>query len=206
VENVCAMVEGVKALGLETCATLGMLTPAQAHRLKCSGLDYYNHNLDTAPEFYGEIITTRTYRDRLDTLDAVRGAGIAVCCGGIVGMGEGANDRAGLIAALASLPAHPESVPINMLVQVAGTPLEGVARLDPLEFVRTIAVARICMPKSVVRLSAGREDMSEETQALCFLAGANSIFYGPKLLTTPNPGRDRDMRLLDKLGLRPMEP
>jgi len=205
VENVCAMVEGVKALGLETCATLGMLTPGQAQRLKGSGLDYYNHNLDTSPEFYGEIITTRTYQDRLDTLDAVRDAGIHVCCGGIVGMGEGADDRAGLIATLASLPVHPESVPINMLVQVEGTPLAGEHKLDPLEFVRTIAVARITMPKSVVRLSAGREDMSEATQALCFLAGANSIFYGPKLLTTPNPGRDRDMALLDKLGLRPME-
>jgi biotin synthase len=206
VENVCAMVEGVKALGLETCATLGMLTPAQASRLKLSGLDYYNHNLDTSPEYYGAIITTRTYQDRLDTLGAVRDAGINVCCGGIVGMGEGAEDRAGMIVALASLPVHPESVPINMLVQVEGTPLATGQRFDPLEFVRTIAVARITMPKSVVRLSAGREDMSEETQALCFLAGANSIFYGPKLLTTPNPGRDRDMALLDKLGLRPMEP
>jgi biotin synthase len=174
-------------------------------RLKDAGLDYYNHNLDTSPEFYGAIITTRVYRDRLDTLGAVRDAGINVCCGGIVGMGEGAEDRAGLIATLASLPVHPESVPINMLVRVEGTPLAGQPTLDPLEFVRTIAVARITMPKSVVRLSAGREDMSEETQALCFLAGANSIFYGPKLLTTPNPGRDRDMALLDKLGLRPME-
>jgi biotin synthase len=204
-EQVCAMVEGVKALGLETCATLGMLTGEQASRLKASGLDYYNHNLDTSPEFYGEIITTRTYRDRLDTLDHVRDAGINVCCGGIVGMGEGLDDRVGMITTLANLPVHPESVPINMLVQVEGTPLEGVAKLDPLDFVRTIAVARIAMPASVVRLSAGREDMSEETQALCFLAGANSIFYGPKLLTTPNPERDRDMRLLDKLGLRPME-
>ena len=205
VESVCAMVEGVKALGLETCATLGMLTADQALRLKRSGLDYYNHNLDTSPEYYGAIITTRTYQDRLDTLDHVRSAGINVCCGGIVGMGEGAEDRAGMIVALASLPVHPESVPINMLVQVEGTPLATGRTLDPLEFVRTIAVARICMPKSVVRLSAGREDMSEETQALCFLAGANSIFYGPKLLTTPNPERDRDMRLLDKLGLKPME-
>jgi len=206
VENVCAMVEGVKALGLETCATLGMLTAGQAKRLKRSGLDYYNHNLDTSPEFYGEIITTRVYRDRLDTLGRVRDAGIHVCCGGIVGMGEGAEDRAGLIAELASLPVHPESVPINMLVQVEGTPLAASqTKLDPLEFVRTIAVARIAMPKSVVRLSAGREDMSEATQALCFLAGANSIFHGPKLLTTPNPSRDRDMALLDKLGLRPME-
>jgi biotin synthase len=182
-----------------------MLTPAQAGRLKAAGLDYYNHNLDTSPEYYGAIITTRTYQDRLDTLAAVRAAGIAVCCGGIVGMGESAEDRVGLIAALASLPVHPESVPINMLVQVEGTPLAGGEKLDPLEFVRTIAVARIAMPKSVVRLSAGREDMSEETQALCFLAGANSIFYGPKLLTTANPGRDRDRALLDKLGLRPME-
>jgi biotin synthase len=206
VENICAMVEGVKALGLETCATLGMLTPAQARRLKQGGLDYYNHNLDTSPEFYGEIITTRTYQDRLDTLTAVRDAGIHVCCGGIIGMGENAEDRIGMIATLASLPAHPESVPINMLVQVEGTPLMGRPKLEPLEFVRTIAVARITMPKSVVRLSAGREDMSEEMQALCFLAGANSIFYGPKLLTTPNPDRDRDMKLLDKLGLRPMDP
>ncbi|MBM3528181.1 MAG: biotin synthase BioB [Alphaproteobacteria bacterium] len=204
-DRVCAMVEGVRALGMETCATLGMLTPEQAGRLKDSGLDYYNHNLDTSPEFYGEIITTRTYKERLETLDAVRAAGIHVCCGGIVGMGERRDDRIGMIATLASLPVHPESVPINMLVRVEGTPLAAEAALDPLEFVRTIAVARICMPKSVVRLSAGREDMSEEMQALCFLAGANSIFYGPKLLTTPNPGRDRDMALLDRLGLRPME-
>jgi len=207
-EQVCAMVAGVRALGLETCATLGMLTPAQAGRLKASGLDYYNHNLDTSPEYYGAIITTRTYTNRLDTLAAVRAAGIAVCCGGIVGMGEGVEDRAGLIAALASLPVHPESVPINLLVRVEGTPLSTGDRkaepIDPLEFVRTIAVARIAMPKSVVRLSAGREDMSEETQALCFLAGANSIFYGPKLLTTKNPGRDRDRALMDKLGLKPM--
>jgi biotin synthase len=208
-DNVCAMVEGVKALGLETCATLGMLTGDQAARLKQSGLDYYNHNLDTSPEYYGAIITTRTYGDRLDTLEHVRAAGINVCCGGIVGMGEGLEDRVGMIAALASLPAHPESVPINMLVQVEGTPLASgatkAAKLEPLDFVRTIAVARITMPASVVRLSAGREDMSEETQALCFLAGANSIFYGPKLLTTPNPGRDKDMALLDNLGMRPME-
>jgi len=204
VENVSAMVAGVKALGLETCVTLGMLSGPQAHRLKQSGLDYYNHNLDTSPEFYGEIITTRTYQDRLDTLEHVRQAGIHVCCGGIVGMGEGLEDRVGMIATLAGLPVHPESVPINMLVRVEGTPLAQAAKLDALDFVRTIAVARIAMPGSVVRLSAGREDMSEETQALCFLAGANSIFYGPKLLTTPNPGRDRDMALLDKLGLRPM--
>jgi biotin synthase len=204
-DSVCAMVEGVKALGLETCATLGMVSADQAQRLKASGLDYYNHNLDTSPEFYGAIITTRTYQDRLDTLEHVREAGIHVCCGGIVGMGETLDDRIGMIATLARLPVHPESVPINMLVQVAGTPLAGRPKLDPLDFVRTIAVARIAMPASVVRLSAGREDMSEETQALCFLAGANSIFYGPKLLTTPNPERDRDMRLLDKLGLRPMD-
>jgi biotin synthase len=204
-DSVCAMVAGVKALGMETCVTLGMLTGAQAARLKGAGLDYYNHNLDTSPEYYGAIITTRTYHDRLDTLAAVREAGIHVCCGGIVGMGENLDDRIGLIATLASLPRHPESVPINMLVRVAGTPLDHAASLDPLDFVRTIAVARITMPASVVRLSAGREDMSEETQALCFLAGANSIFYGPKLLTTSNPGRDRDMALLDKLGMRPME-
>jgi biotin synthase len=204
-DKVCAMVEGVKSLGMETCVTLGMLTGEQARRLKDCGLDYYNHNLDTSPEFYGEIITTRTYQDRLDTLEYVRSAGIHVCCGGIVGMGEGLDDRIGMIATLAGLPVHPESVPINMLVQVEGTPLAGKAKLDAFDFVRTIAVARICMPGSVVRLSAGREDMSEETQALCFIAGANSIFYGPKLLTTPNPGRDRDMALLDKLGLRPME-
>jgi biotin synthase len=204
-DNVCAMVEGVKALGLETCVTLGMLEAQQAKRLKDSGLDYYNHNLDTSPEYYSEIITTRTYQDRLDTLSHVREAGINVCCGGIVGMGEGLEDRVGMIATLASLPVHPESVPINMLVQVEGTPLAVAGKLDPLDFVRTIAVARICMPASMVRLSAGREDMSEETQALCFLAGANSIFYGPKLLTTPNPGRDKDMALLENLGMRKME-
>jgi biotin synthase len=205
-ETVCAMVEGVKALGMETCATLGMLTAAQARRLKDAGLDYYNHNLDTSPEFYGEIITTRTYGDRLQTLEHVRETGIHVCCGGIVGMGETRDDRVGMIATLASLPEHPESVPINMLVRVAGTPLSAEPSLEPLEFVRTVAVARITMPRSVVRLSAGREDMSEETQALCFLAGANSIFYGPKLLTTPNPGRDRDRELMARLGMEPMEP
>ena len=204
-DKVCDMVEGVKALGMETCVTLGMLTDEQARRLKSCGLDYYNHNLDTSPEFYGEIITTRTYEDRLDTLEHVRAAGINVCCGGIVGMGEKLEDRVGMIATLASLPVHPESVPINMLVQVEGTPLAGTTPIDALDFVRTIAVARITMPASMVRLSAGREGMSEETQALCFLAGANSIFYGPKLLTTPNPGRDRDMALLDKLGLRAMD-
>jgi biotin synthase len=200
-DKVCAMVEGVKSLGLETCATLGMLTPDQAQRLKASGLDYYNHNLDTSPEYYGAIITTRTYQDRLDTLAAVRAAGMRVCCGGIVGMGESVDDRLAMIATLANLPAHPESVPINLLVRVEGTPLAAAAAIEPIEFVRTIAVARIAMPKSVVRLSAGREDMSEEMQALCFLAGANSIFYGPKLLTTPNPERDRDRTLMDKLGL-----
>jgi biotin synthase len=202
-EAVCAMVEGVKALGLETCATLGMLTAAQAGKLKAAGLDYYNHNLDSSPEFYGEIITTRTYEDRLQTLDHVRAAGIHVCCGGIVGMGETREDRVGMIATLANLPVHPESVPINMLVRVAGTPLADAPALDPLEFVRTIAVTRIAMPRSVVRLSAGRETMSEETQALCFLAGANSLFCGPKLLTTPNPERDRDRGLMDRLGLSP---
>jgi biotin synthase len=202
--KVCTMVAGVKALGLETCVTLGMLEGAQAQRLKDAGLDYYNHNLDTSPEYYGAIITTRTYQDRLDTLSAVRAAGIHVCCGGIIGMGESREDRIGMIATLASLPEHPESVPINMLVRVAGTPLAGARDLDPLDFVRTIAVARITMPASVVRLSAGREDMSEETQALCFLAGANSIFYGPKLLTTPNPAQDHDLALMDKLGLLPM--
>jgi biotin synthase len=203
-DRVCTLVEDVKGLGLETCATLGMLTAPQAQRLKASGLDYYNHNLDTSPEYYDHIITTRTYQDRLDTLEHVRAAGINVCCGGIVGMGESRADRVGMIATLASLPEHPESVPINMLVRVAGTPLADEAALEPLEFVRTIAVARITMPASVVRLSAGREEMSEETQALCFLAGANSIFYGPKLLTTPNPGEDRDRGLMQKLGLQPM--
>jgi biotin synthase len=205
-DHVCEMVEAVKGLGLETCATLGMLTAAQAGALKRAGLDYYNHNIDTSPEFYGEIITTRVYQDRLETLQHVRDAGIHVCCGGIVGMGETRADRIGMIAALACLPAHPESVPINMLVRVAGTPLAQAPPLDPFEFVRTIAVARITMPRSVVRLSAGREAMSEETQALCFIAGANSIFYGEKLLTTSNPERDRDRVLMEKLGLSPMEP
>ena len=204
-DKVCAMIEGVRAMGLETCVTLGMLTNSQAKRLKQSGLDYYNHNLDTSPEFYGEIITTRTYQERLDTLDHVRDAGIHVCCGGIVGMGEGSDDRAGMIHALATLPVHPESVPINLLVQVEGTPLANGAAFDPLDFVRTIAVARITMPRSMVRLSAGREDMTDEMQTLCFLAGANSIFYGPKLLTTPNPAADRDRQLMDRLGLRAMQ-
>jgi biotin synthase len=203
-DQVCAMVEDVKALGLETCATLGMLTAAQAGRLKAAGLDYYNHNLDTSPEYYSAIITTRTYQDRLDTLAHVRAAGIHVCCGGIVGMGESTDDRIGMIATLASLPVHPESVPINMLVRVEGTPLAHRASLDPIDFVRTIAAARITMPKSMVRLSAGREDMSPETQALCFLAGANSIFYGPQLLTTPNPAPDRDRELMNRLGLVPL--
>ncbi len=203
-DAVCAMVEGVKAMGMESCVTLGMLTPAQAARLKDAGLDYYNHNLDTSPEFYGDIISTRTYQDRLDTLETVRDQGINVCCGGIVGMGEGAEDRVGMIQALATLPSHPESVPINMLVQVEGTPLAGGAVLDPLDFVRTVAVARVTMPESMVRLSAGREDMTDETQALCLLAGANSIFYGPKLLTTPNPAQDRDRALLERLGMSPM--
>jgi biotin synthase len=200
-ESVCAMVEGVRALGLESCVTLGMLTEPQARRLADAGLDYYNHNLDTSPEFYGEIITTRTYQDRLDTLEHVRDAGIAVCCGGIVGMGEGLEDRAGLIAALASLPKHPESVPINALVRVEGTPAARAEPIDALDFVRVIAAARITMPASYVRLSAGREGMSDEAQALCFLAGANSIFYGPRLLTTPNPDADRDRVLLARLGM-----
>lgn len=203
-DTVCAMIEGVKSLGMESCVTLGMLSPAQAIRLKKSGLDYYNHNVDTSPEFYGKIITTRTFADRLDTLANVREAGINVCCGGIVGMGEGEDDRVGMIQALASLPSHPESVPINMLVQVEGTPLKNVKKLDHIDFVRTVATARITMPRSMVRLSAGREEMSDELQAMCFLAGANSIFYGEKLLTTPNPGQDHDMGLLDRLGMRPM--
>ena len=203
-DAVCAMIEEVRALGLETCATLGMLTESQAQRLKAAGLDYYNHNLDTSPEYYGAIITTRCFEDRLATLACVRAAGINVCCGGIVGMGEARADRVGMIVALATLPAHPESVPINLLVRVAGTPLYDAPRLDPLEFVRMIAVARITMPASMVRLSAGREAMSDELQALCFLAGANSIFCGEKLLTTPNPGRDHDRALMDRLGLRPM--
>ncbi len=202
--DICAMVEGVRELGLETCMTLGMLTRDQAQRLKGSGLDYYNHNLDTSPEFYGNIITTRTYQDRLDTLSHVREAGIHVCCGGIVGMGETREDRVGMVEALANQAEHPESVPINLLVRVEGTPLANVAETDKFEFVRTVAVARMTMPASVVRLSAGREEMSEEMQALCFIAGANSIFYGPKLLTTPNPAPDRDMQLLKKLGLKPM--
>ena len=202
-DPVLDMVREVKALGLETCATLGMLKDGQAEQLKDAGLDYYNHNLDTAPEFYGEVITTRAYQDRLDTLDRVRGADLHVCCGGIVGMGESRTQRAGLIAQLANLDPQPESVPINMLVQVEGTPLQDTEALDPLEFVRTIAVARIALSKSYVRLSAGRQEMSEAIQALCFLAGANSIFYGEKLLTTGNPDVTRDRDLLTKLGIRP---
>ena len=200
-EAVVEMVKAVRELGLETCATLGMLKEGQAEQLKEAGLDYYNHNLDTAPEFYGEIISTRDYQDRLDTLERVRNAGMHVCCGGIVGMGESRRSRAALIAQLANLDPQPESVPINNLVQVEGTPLFGTAALDPLEFVRTVAVARITMPTSFVRLSAGRSQMPEAVQALCFLAGANSIFYGEKLLTTGNPEVERDQALLDKLGI-----
>ena len=200
--RVVEMVEAVRDLGMETCVTLGMLTERHAQQLADAGLDYYNHNLDTSPEHYQTIVTTRTYQDRLDTLAHVRNAGIKVCSGGIVGMGESRRDRAGLLMELANLPQHPESVPINMLVQVDGTPLYGTDALDPLEFVRTIAVARVMMPASRVRLSAGRTSMSDESQALCFLAGANSIFCGDKLLTTPNPPQDADMRLLERLGLK----
>ncbi len=202
-EPVLDIVRAVKALGLETCATLGMLKDGQAEQLKDAGLDYYNHNLDTAPEFYGDIITTRAYQDRLDTLERVRGADLHVCCGGIVGMGETLTQRAGLITQLANLDPYPESVPINLLVQVEGTPLADTAALDPLDFVRTIAAARITMPKARVRLSAGRKQMSDAVQALCFLAGANSIFYGEQLLTTGNPEVERDRALLDKLGMYP---
>ena len=195
------MVEEVKALGLEACVTAGMLSQHQAEELAKAGLDYYNHNLDTSPEFYGDIITTRTYQDRLDTLGAVRDAGLKVCSGGIVGLGEQKRDRASLLVQLANLPQHPDSVPINMLVKVEGTPLSHLDDFDPLEFVRMIALARIMMPASVVRLSAGREEMSESTQSLCFLAGANSIFYGCKLLTTANPSENKDLMLFEKLGL-----
>jgi biotin synthase len=200
-EPVLAMVREVKALGLETCATLGMLKDGQAERLKDAGLDYYNHNLDTAPDFYGEIISTREYRDRLDTLERVRAAGVRVCCGGIVGMGESRAQRAGLIAQLANLDPYPESVPINNLVQVEGTPLYGGEAIDPFEFVRTIAAARITMPRAMVRLSAGRQQMGDGIQALCFHAGANSIFYGEKLLTTGNPDVAADQALFERLGL-----
>ncbi len=203
-EPVLKMISEVKAMGLQTCATLGMLKEGQASQLKEAGLDYYNHNLDTAPEFYGDVITTRTYQDRLDTLDSVREADINVCCGGIIGMGETRNQRAGLLAQLANMERPPESVPINLLTQVEGTPLHGTDELDPFEFVRTIAAARITMPKSYVRLSAGRQSMSEGIQALCFLAGANSIFYGEKLLTTGNPEADADKQLFAKLGLHPI--
>ena len=202
-EQIKDMVREVRAIGLESCATLGMLTPEQAVELKAAGLDYYNHNLDTSEAFYGEVITTRTYRDRLDTLAAVRDAGLKVCCGGILGMGETRLDRIELLHTLATLPRHPESVPVNQLVQVEGTPLHGRPPLDPLELVRTIAAARLMMPRSHLRLSAGRTDMSDAVQALCFLAGANSIFYGEKLLTTPNPGRSRDQELFARLGLEP---
>ena len=201
-ERVLEMVERVRAEGLETCMTLGMLAPEQAEQLKTAGLDYYNHNLDTSPEFYGEIISTRSYQDRLDTLQHVRDAGINVCCGGIVGMGETRADRASFLRALANQRPHPESVPINELVRVRGTPLQEAGELDPFEFVRTVAVARILMPTSRVRLSAGREQMSDEMQALCFLAGANSIFYGEKLLTTDNPNTHHDQELFQRLGLR----
>jgi biotin synthase len=204
VEQVAGLVEGVKSLGLETCATLGMLTRRQAERLREAGLDFYNHNLDTSSSFYGQVISTRTLQDRLDTLEHVRAAGMHVCCGGILGMGERLEDRAELLRTLANLPEHPESVPINQLVRVEGTPLAGADPVDPLDFVRTIAVARILMPRSFVRLSAGRESMSDELQALCFLAGANSIFYGEKLLTTPNPATHADRRLFQRLGLRPL--
>jgi biotin synthase len=208
VPKVAAMISGVKALGLETCATLGMLTAEQAGALRAAGLDYYNHNLDTGPDYYADVVTTRTYQDRLDTLEHVRNAGISTCCGGIVGMGEARRDRAGLLHALATLPAHPDSLPVNVLVPIAGTPLGDKAKaegqIEPLEFVRTIAVARLVCPKSMVRLSAGREGMSRETQALCFLAGANSIFVGGRLLTTSNPEKSADELLMAELGLKPM--
>lgn len=199
------MVKGVKEMGLETCMTLGMLTPDQAVDLAHAGLDYYNHNLDTSPEYYGNIITTRTYQDRLDTLSHVRDSGMKICSGGIIGLGESVNDRASLFAELANLPVHPESVPINMLVKVQGTPLEDAEDVEPFDFIRLIAVARIMMPESAVRLSAGRESMNEQMQALCFMAGANSVFYGCKLLTTPNPDEDSDMQLFNKLGINSVE-
>jgi len=200
-EPVIKMVKEVKSLGMETCLTLGMLTESQANQLKDAGLDYYNHNLDTSPEFYGEVITTRTYQDRLDTLQHVRDAGMNTCCGGILGMGESRRDRIGLFQELANQDHHPESVPINLLVRVSGTPLEHGDDLDALEFIRSVAVARIMMPKSFVRLSAGRENMSDEMQAMCFFAGANSIFYGEKLLTTPNPDTNHDSQLFNSLGI-----
>jgi biotin synthase len=203
-EKVCEMIRGVRELGMESCVTLGMLTPDQAARLHDAGLDYYNHNIDTSAEFYGEVITTRTYQDRLDTLEYVRNAGINVCCGGIVGMGESRRDRASMLLTLVNLPQHPQSVPINMLMKVTGTPASTVDDLDEFEFIRTIAVARITMPESVVRLSAGRASMNDQTQALCFMAGANSIFIGPKLLTTDNPAADHDDALFERLGLHPL--
>jgi biotin synthase len=206
IEELCGTVAAVKGLGMETCMTLGMLTGPQARKLKDAGLDYYNHNVDTSPEHYGNIITTRTYEDRLETLVHVREAGMAVCCGGILGIGESERDRASMLCQLANLPAHPESVPINMLMQVEGTPLAKAKRVDAIDLVRTIAVARIVMPESVVRLSAGREHMTDEAQALCFMAGANSIFVGSKLLTTPNPERGKDETLLDRLGMRAETP
>ena len=202
IEVMSAMIRGVRELGMETCATLGMLTKDQARELRDAGLDYYNHNIDTSPEYYDKIITTRDFQDRLETLDAVREAGMNVCCGGIVGMGETVRDRARMLQVLANLEQHPESVPINQLVAVPGTPLADQAPIDPFDFIRTIAVARILMPSSAVRLSAGREQMSDELQALAFLAGANSIFYGEKLLTTGNPDVEHDRRLLDRLGMR----
>ena len=201
---IVAMIKGVREMGMETCMTLGMLSPEQTIQLKDAGLDYYNHNIDTSEEFYPSIITTRTFQDRIATLERVREAGINVCSGGILGLGEERQDRAGMLMALANLTEHPQSVPINMLIPIEGTPLGENAKIDAIEFVRTIAVARIMMPKSIVRLSAGREWMSDETQALCFLAGANSIFVGDELLTTKNPGQDKDQALFDKLGLEPM--
>ncbi len=205
IDKVIELVEAVRDEGMETCLTLGMLTEKQAHKLKAAGLDYYNHNLDSSPEYYKEVITTRTYQERLDTLEQVRNAGMKTCSGGIIGMGEKRSDRLGLLQQLANLPEHPQSVPINKLVQVKGTPLHGTDELDPLEFVRTIATARIMMPKSMVRLSAGRTDMTDEMQSLCFLAGANSIFYGDKLLTTENPEADADRQLFKRLGIRAMQ-
>lgn len=204
-DKVIDMIKAVKGLGMETCVTLGMLTEAQTLRMKEAGLDYYNHNLDTSPEYYDKVITTRSYQDRLDTIEHVRDAGINVCSGGIIGMGEEEKDRASLLQQLANLPQHPESVPINMLVQVEGTPMFNSDKLDHLEFIRTIAVARIIMPTSFVRLSAGRSEMSDETQALCFFAGANSIFYGDKLLTTENPDENHDLMLMKKLGIKPSQ-
>ncbi len=205
-ERILTIISGVKSLGLETCATLGMLSSEQAHQLKQAGLDYYNHNLDTSAEYYDKVITTRTYQDRLDTLSFVRDAGMKVCCGGIVGMGEEQTDRVGLLLTLANLEQHPESVPVNLLVKIEGTPLADTEELDIFEFIRCIAVARILMPRSLVRLSAGRQSLSDEAQAMCFLAGANSIFYGDRLLTTENPEADVDRLLFDRLGLHAMEP